>query len=71
LGQDSSTYDSHPSYKERVDCLQALDSPQPEIDQSAPIMAMLPEIEGLEQEMTAVIEKNVARQLGRRRLAPG
>jgi Zn-dependent protease with chaperone function len=71
LERESSPYDSHPSYQERVKSVRALDIPEQEAAVPAPVLQMIPAADSLQQEMTAMVEENVARRLGRSKLAQG
>jgi Zn-dependent protease with chaperone function len=60
LERSSSPYDSHPSYRERVDCLEALGLAGSIEGKSVPAAALVQPMGQLQQEMTQVVQKYVA-----------
>ena len=64
LNRPTSSYDSHPSYRERLDLVQRITSLEFAGTNSEPVWNLLPNAEALQAEMTEVVQTNVRQQTG-------
>ena len=64
MSRPTSPYDSHPAMRERIALVEQLEGEQVE-DSQEPMRDLLPNIQELQDEMTAVVQKNVQQRHGR------
>lgn len=65
INRPTSPYDSHPSYRERLELVQRITSPEISGTNPAPVWDLLPNVETLQAEMTAAVQVNVRQQMGK------
>jgi len=61
LNAATSPYDSHPTPRERFALIEHLPQPNAPEESTRPVVDLIPTVERLQQEMTAVIQENVRR----------
>jgi Zn-dependent protease with chaperone function len=67
MNRPTSSYDSHPALQDRIRLVQQLDVDSEVEDNREPVWGLLPNAEALQKEMTAHVQSNVQRQMGRAR----
>jgi hypothetical protein len=64
INRPTSPYDSHPSYRERLDLVRRITNLESSGSNAAPVWDLLPNAEALQDEMTGMVQANVRQQMG-------